>query len=147
MLVSVTSRISIFFSVTAFSQSSLPGKEFIFKYAVTNLLTFLCFNLVNIEGVLHGSPKLSNWHVSLSKMALSKYAPLGVGLVLKNVLFKQAIQLFAQIFFQILRDVDRSLSTPNSSIVNQNSTVIATKYFKPFVNFFWNQQFHPSIIY
>ena len=55
---------SILFSITTFSWANLSGKEFIFKCPITNLLRFLSFNLLNIEGVSHGSSKLPKLHVS-----------------------------------------------------------------------------------
>ena len=54
-----------------FSSSDLLGKEFIFKCPITHLLTFLSFNLPNIQGVPQGLSKLPKLHVSPSKIVLS----------------------------------------------------------------------------
>ena len=40
------------------------SKELIFKWPITHLLTFLSFNLLNIEVVSHGSSKLPELHIS-----------------------------------------------------------------------------------
>ena len=73
---------------------------------ITNLLTFLSFNLFNIERVSHGSSKLPKLHVSSSKMALSKYTPLGVEFVLKKFYLNRLYICLLRFFFQILKNVD-----------------------------------------
>ena len=72
-----------------------------------NLLTFLTFNLLNIEGVSHGSSKLTKLQVSSSKMALSKYTSLSFKLVLKKNYLNRLYSYLLRFFSQILRDVDR----------------------------------------
>ena len=73
---------------------------------ITNLLTFLSFNLFKIERVSHGSSKLPKLHVSSSKMALSKYTPLGVEFVLKKFYLNRLYSCLLRFFFQILKNVD-----------------------------------------
>ena len=77
---------------------------FIFKSPITNLLRFLSFDLLNIEGVSHGSSKVPKLHISSSKMALSKYTPLGVEFVLKNFNLIGFCSFLLTVFFQILAD-------------------------------------------
>ena len=93
--------------MTTCSWLNLPGETFRFKCPMTNLLTFLSFNLRNIEEVSHGSSKLPKLHVLSSKMALSKYTPLGAEFVLQNFYLNRLCSCLLRFFFQIVRDVDR----------------------------------------